>query len=210
MSQELRGRLLLWISALVDAQSSLELAERLLYTAGADEILATERAQHQHYEAQTGRPYSPLVAYAGDDAVLASFGRVLPLPRECSEAAMHLNKLAAVYFMQLYNSGYADSGQVAGNKSPEIKALREELEAAAFPVREELMRFRSWLAAVEDFRNDAVAHAQGNAFAVQHGAQGVSMTVPVMTPMQCVELSEVIQRLLPEIERKYHLLSPDS
>lgn len=35
------------------------------------------------------------------------------------------------------------------------------------------------------------------------------MTVPVMTPIQCVELREVIQRLLPEIERKYHLLSPD-
>ncbi|WP_343735433.1 hypothetical protein [Acidovorax sp.] len=156
MSQELRGRLLLWISALVDAQSCLELAARLLCAVEADAILATERAQHQHYEAQTGRPYSRLVAYADDAVVLASYDRVLPLPRECSEAAMHLNKLAAVYFMQLYNSGYADGGQVAGNKSPEIKALREELEVAAFPVREELLRFRSWLAAVEDFRNDAL------------------------------------------------------
>ena len=135
MSQELRGRLLLWISALVDAQSCLELAARLLRAAEADAILATERAQHQHYEAQTGRPYSRLVAYADDAVVLASYDRVLPLPRECSEAAMHLSKLAAVYFMQLYNGGYQDGGHVAGNMSPEIRALRQELEVAAFPDR---------------------------------------------------------------------------
>ena len=199
MTIELIGRMQLWSSALSDAAECLELAARLDITATSEVVKAEVVAQHRHYEVQTGRRFSPHQSYSEDAAVLASFGRVLPLTNECFNAARHIRNLAIVYFMQMYATGSSSPLSVADNRKAVVTDLRQKVEAMAYPDLAERENFRALVSHVRQARDKQIGHADGAEFAVQHQPYSVTSSVYVVSPATWCELDAAIRRLQPSI-----------
>lgn len=197
--REIKGRLILWLGALGDCLQCLKLCDRMSLTSMSIEVRRQELDMQEHFELITGRSLSPLTAYPNDQQAMDSFERFLPTVDECGKIIYHLQRLAVVYFLQLYTRGNSVGGVVLGNMTKESIKIRTEIEKTAFPDPLEFDRFQCLKAVLLEFRHGEIAHADGDRLMVRHDetatSNAVSFKVNGINPANILEMQQLIPKL---------------
>lgn len=171
---EIKGRLWLWSSAISECQTLLELADRaniamkderlearlLKYTEGLNEFA---RIQPDHEEGIQKHSHS--IAYR------ATHSEEFPTFQDCLHTKNYSMMLAIVFFCQLFNQGFAQTGIAAANNKQFIDAHLGKILDKVFVTSTERMTFDQFCDQLKNARNTMIGHADANAFEIVHGDQ---------------------------------------
>lgn len=180
-TRELHGRIAIWHSTLMQCTEWLHSSIRAFGWGAAEgakaylgdpEYVEWRKTQSDY---EPGEPFS----YAAWRAYRLQ--HVENFPGDASEGfgvAAGLSQAAVVSFMTIFHNGKADPGNVAGNKSAAVRALRESWFETAFPNLDERTEFRALVERLKSVRDPLFAHAEGEAYDVRHGDNVSSHRLP--------------------------------
>lgn len=169
---EVRGRLWLWESAVLQTQQLLFLAER-----------SRSGAEQQHIHDELDAYNKSLRDFARgkpdhEEGVLklsvakefdSQHPRAFPTWTECMTIHDACIELAIVYFSQILISGYQDTGSAAKSDKPFRDQHLNTIASMVFPDQSDIDRFFDFCEQVLTARNKMIGHADGEAFAIEHG-----------------------------------------
>ena len=169
---EIRGRLFLWHNAVVETQKLLILAKRSKAATEQKNILDEGEIYSKSLKdfASKKPGYTEgSINFSTIQEFDKQYKRPFPITTECFAMHQACVELAIVYFAQILNIGYEDTGKVAKN-TPEFR--NEHLNAIAsqiFSNQDEINRFFAFHEEIRSARNQMIGHADGQSFNVKHG-----------------------------------------
>ncbi|MBB6582227.1 hypothetical protein [Ralstonia solanacearum] len=166
-AMELESRRLLWWSAL---RKSIE-------------MLSAAIRSHEH-GVQTGATWNGV-------------GQTFPTPSECFTISRYLTQMAVITFMTMFNKGFEDKGNVAGNLEADVESLREACLQQAFPEASDRAAFDALFERLKAARDGNLAHADGSAQGMEH----YSGSVASFGPLDGGAPLDEVRSLLPYAER---------
>lgn len=169
---ELRGRLWLWSSTLDECQRILAIAKRAEKEMNSQE----SRDKQQRFviaQLEFAKRQPDYVEGNLKDTHMVEFQKLhqmeFPAFTDCFQIVNYCQMLAVVFFCQLFNSGYAEEGKVAGNTTSFIQTHFNVIVTMVFPLQHSRNEFFSFRDKCVNARNKMLGHAQGEAFNVTHG-----------------------------------------
>lgn len=175
---EIKGRLLLWHTALLECEQLFKMIKRAELEINTKEALEKE---HRHTIAlqnfaSTQPDYRP-GTMKNEHAV--AFSKIQPKEfgayTDCYYIKESLLMLAVVFFCQIFNSGYKSKGKAAANNKEFVSKHINHILIDIFPLPEELDRFELLKKQLVTARDRMIGHADGDAFNIVHGTPITSM-----------------------------------
>lgn len=179
---ELRGRLWLWSCTLDECHRILSIAKRAEKEMDSQQSRdKQQRFVNAQFEFAKRQP--DYIEGNLKDTHMAAFQKIqqmeFPAYTDCVQIVNYCQMLAVIFFCQLFNSGYADEGKVAGNTPSFIQSHFNNIVKMVFPSQEAQIEFHSFKDNCVNARNKMLGHAQGVAFNVAHGDPISTMTLHV-------------------------------
>lgn len=169
-TQEVEGRRFIWVATLNNCLDMLHTAIRASKRAAVDggkeykgdeNYLAWRKAQpdygpEEQFDYVAWREYR--LDHVDDfPSMIEGFG-----------IGNAMSQMGAIAFLTVFNKGYADNGNVAGNLSPAINAFREKCVAQAIPDAADRIAFDNLLGRLKDVRDGLLAHSDGKTHEMDH------------------------------------------
>lgn len=176
---EVRGRLHLWIGALLECQHLLSDAARALGARDATSMGSTHE----------GAP--PFTTWTELDSLHQRF-----------------TALAVVFFSQVFNTGYGAAGVAASNMKGVAAKERENIVSACFPPGSERAAFDALLQTILAARDEVIAHADAAHFDITH-TDVTTISDAHYECLKCIDVTAwraTTSKLRKEIERRLQAL----
>lgn len=197
---EIRGRLLLWSSALDECTSILKISQRNESEMESGRPSQKEQAFTDAFRIwQESQPSYTLGSLKLSEHIEFSgtYPKEYPAFTDCIQIRNYMHMLAVVLFCQILKSGRYDEGSVAGNTKHFIQTHLEEILHSVFPTTSERERFEQFKDAFLIARDKMIGHADGPAFGLQHGTQvsRMKMIVPSVEGIDFKYMAEILHPL---------------
>lgn len=178
--REVRGRLLLWESAIHECRTRLRLVARARCGAQSPDRVAQEIAYlkaFRDYERQQPdyRPGTQLLSHL--EEFRASHPEAFPSIPECFLISDYCALFAVVLFCQLFVSGNRHTGRAAKNRDRLMDDLRDQVLRRVFREEVERARFEALKDRLVKVRDKMLGHADAQAFDVRHGDGVIAMNM---------------------------------
>lgn len=202
LTHEDQSRLLLWMSALEQTKRLLRLAERALAAQGSAEMNAKlqKHCESSQAFARAQPDYTPGMQksshFSAHDEL---YPREFADPIDCFETANACRMLAIVFFCQVFKGGYAEDGNVAGNKPEFIRGHLDNILCLAYPHQEARNAFSSMRMLIESARDNMLAHADAKAFEVTSFDAGMHLKLhaAALTGIDFSAFTPAVESLIP-------------
>lgn len=169
---EIKGRLLLWIQAVINSQQSLKNAIAINSKESQEIINSSEYIYGPKYkefykkqskcgtksEIQINKEYKEI------------YPKRFPESLDYEFIYTALMEHAIVRFSTIFNAGFGESERVAKNDKNFRDLHLEKIINREFTKESELIKFRALIDSILNARNQMIGHSDGKSFVLEHGS----------------------------------------